>query len=131
MSATPSALRAAADSTAALIFARGGIALLALAVPWYAAEMTALRRDVITLGERQVAIADRVSAAVAEDRRRIDGLEQARDRGIEANTHRTREIADMTGALRELNAVLRGMEQRIDLLRLERRGGAMMQEIPG
>ena len=36
-----------------------------------------------------------------------------------------------TTALRELNAVLRGLEQRMDLLRLERRGGNLMQEFPG
>lgn len=107
------------------------IALLALVVPWAAAEMTAMRRDMITLGERQIAISDRVSTAISEDRRRIETLEAARDRWAEANTARAREIADMTGALRELNAVLRGLEQRMDLLRLERRGGNLMQEFPG
>lgn len=131
MSANPSALKALAESTALTLVARAAITMLALVVPWAAAEITALRRDMITLGERQIAIADRVSTAIAEDRRRIEGLENARDRGTEANSQRSREIADITGALRELNAVLRGLEQRIDLLRIERRGASVMQEIPG
>lgn len=72
-----------------------------------------------------------MGSAISEDRRRIETLEGARDRGTEANAARMREIADMTGALRELNAVLRGLEQRIDLLRIERRGSGYLQESPG
>lgn len=131
MSSNSSALKAIAESTALTLIARAAIGLLAIVVPWAAAEITALRRDMITLGERQIAISERVGSAISEDRRRIETLEGARDRGTEANAARMREIADMTGALRELNAVLRGLEQRIDLLRIERRGSGYLQESPG
>ena len=128
--ANSSALKAIAETTALTLIARAAIAMLALVVPWAAAEITALRRDMITLGERQIAISERVGTAIAEDRRRIEALETADFRIVEANAARMREIADMTGALRELNAVLRGLDQRMDMLRMERRG-ALMQEIPG
>lgn len=97
--------------------ARASLPLLSAALLWFMQETVAIRRELLVLSERQVSIAARVTEAIGEDRRRIEILETARERGVTDLQRVAATVSDLNGALRETNALMRGLESRMGLVR--------------